>query len=70
MDTTMVISDKVGHIVKLMQMSTMDQEEKNAWLQLLPVMNDEELTRLETTLANEVEKITDTVLEVLAMRTR
>ncbi len=55
----MTHKDLVKSILKNLQLSTMEHKEKAMWTVMLPTMNEEELTKLNTVLEEEVDAIMD-----------
>lgn len=55
----------IESILKLMPLSSMDDNEKATWTILAPSLSTEDLTNLKTALEDEVEGMTDIYLNVL-----
>lgn len=55
-------------LINLMAVSTMSDDEKTAWLHMLPAMHEEEIGALMRMLSEEVEKLTDLYLMLLSKR--
>jgi hypothetical protein len=55
----------IKEVLKLMELSSMEDDEKNMWRMMVPSMNEEELTKFKAVLEKEVNKLTDIYLKVL-----
>lgn len=59
--------ETINEILKLMELSSMSQEERTMWTMMLPSMEQAELEKLRDTLAKEVQKMTDIYLQAKAL---
>lgn len=56
----------IREVVKLLELSSMDAEERTMWTVLAPNMEEAELIKLKTTLEKEVNKMTDLYLKTVS----
>jgi len=52
-------------VLKLMELSSMEADEKNMWMIMVPGMLEDELEKFKKVLEKEVSKMTDIYLKVL-----
>jgi len=61
----MTITDKIQKIVKIMPMSSMEDNERKTWLTMLPLMNESEIDKLLNSLDKEIQALNDLYLTTL-----